>query len=50
MHTLEHIGLGRYGDKVDPMGDIRAMNELARVTAPGGNLLIAVPWANQGCS
>ncbi len=43
MHTLEHIGLGRYGDKVDPMGDIRAMNELARVTAPGGNLLIAVP-------
>ena len=43
MHTLEHIGLGRYGDRIDPDGDIKAMNELARVTSRGGNLLIVVP-------
>jgi len=43
MHTLEHVGLGRYGDPIDPTGDIRAMKELERVLAVGGNLLIVVP-------
>lgn len=43
MHTIEHIGLGRYGDTIDPEGDIKAINELARVCAIGGNLLLVVP-------
>jgi SAM-dependent methyltransferase len=43
MHTIEHIGLGRYGDAIDPEGDRKALRELARVTAKGGNLLIVVP-------
>ncbi len=43
MHTVEHIGLGRYGDEIDPVGDIKAMKELERVLAPGGNLLFVVP-------
>jgi len=43
MHVIEHIGLGRYGDKIDPGGDIRATNELKRVTAPQGSLIIIVP-------
>jgi hypothetical protein len=43
MHVLEHIGLGRYGDPLDPTGDVRAMRELQRVVAPGGDLLIVVP-------
>jgi hypothetical protein len=43
MHTLEHIGLGRYGDPLDPDGDIKAINELARICAVGGNLLLVVP-------
>lgn len=43
MHTVEHIGLGRYGDPLDPEGDLKAMRELRRVLAPGGNLLFAVP-------
>lgn len=43
MHTLEHVGLGRYGDTIDPNGDLRAMKELSRVLAHGGNLLIVVP-------
>lgn len=43
LHTLEHIGLGRYGDPIDAEGDIKAMHELARCVAPGGNLLVVVP-------
>jgi hypothetical protein len=43
MHVIEHIGLGRYGDPFDPDGDLKAIRELCRVLAPGGNLLVAVP-------
>jgi SAM-dependent methyltransferase len=43
LHTLEHVGLGRYGDTVDPDGDLKAARELSRVLAPGGNLLVAMP-------
>ena len=43
MHTLDHVGLGRYGDPMDPDGDLKAIRELKRVLAPGGNLLIVVP-------
>ncbi|MEI7451737.1 MAG: DUF268 domain-containing protein [Candidatus Falkowbacteria bacterium] len=43
MHVVEHIGLGRYGDKIDPMADIKAINELKRVLAFNGDLLFVVP-------
>lgn len=43
LHSIEHVGLGRYGDTVNPEGDLLAAAELARVLAPGGNLLIVVP-------
>lgn len=43
MHVVEHIGLGRYGDPLDPEGDRKAMRELERVLAPEGTLLIVVP-------
>ena len=43
MHVVEHIGLGRYGDPFDPDGDLKAMAELLRVLAPGGDLLFVVP-------
>lgn len=43
MHTIEHIGLGRYGDPLDSNGDLKAIHELKRVTAQGGNLLFVVP-------
>lgn len=43
MHVVEHIGLGRYGDPIDPEGDVKACVELARVLAPGGQLLFVVP-------
>lgn len=43
MHVLEHIGLGRYGDPIDPEGDLKAIRELVRVLAPGGDLLVVTP-------
>lgn len=43
MHTIEHIGLGRYGDRVDPDGDLKAIRELKRVCAFGGSFLMVVP-------
>lgn len=43
MHVVEHIGLGRYGDEIDPSGDMKAMGELQRVLAVDGNLLFVVP-------
>lgn len=43
MHVVEHLGLGRYGDPLDPAADRRAMAELARVLAPGGSLLFVTP-------
>lgn len=47
MHTIEHIGLGRYGDPLDYDGDIKAINELKRVVATGGSLLFVVPLGYQ---
>ncbi len=43
MHTIEHVGLGRYGDPIDPTGDLKAAGELSRVLTPGGLLLIVLP-------
>lgn len=43
MHTIEHIGMGRYGDPIDPSGDRKALSELERVVAPGGSLLVVMP-------
>ena len=43
MHTIEHVGLGRYGDPIDPDGDLKAIDELKRVLAIGGSLLFVVP-------
>ena len=43
LHVAEHIGLGRYGDPLDPQGTRKAAKELARVLAPGGWLYFSLP-------
>jgi hypothetical protein len=43
LHVIEHIGLGRYGDPIDPEGYIKAAKELSRVLAPGGTLFLGTP-------
>lgn len=39
--TLEHLGLGRYGDEFDPEADKKAMLEMIRVLKPGGRLIFS---------
>ena len=43
LHVIEHIGLGRYGDPIDPYGSQKAAVELTRVLAPGGSLYLSLP-------
>ena len=43
LHAVEHFGLGRYGDVVEPEADYKAMKALARILKPGGRLYFAVP-------
>ena len=43
LHVAEHIGLGRYGDKLDPLGTKKAALELSRIITPGGYLYFSVP-------
>ena len=43
LHVAEHIGLGRYGDPLNPFGTCQACAELQRVLVPGGNLYFALP-------
>ena len=41
--SVEHSGLGRYGDALDPDGDIKAMCQLYNKLKPGGLCFLAVP-------
>jgi hypothetical protein len=43
LHVVEHIGLGRYGDPLNPLGTRQACTELARVLTQGGNLFFSTP-------
>lgn len=43
LHVIEHIGLGRYGDPIDPEGSLKGARELARVLSPGGLLYLSTP-------
>ncbi len=46
MCTLEHIGLGRYGDSIDFEGDKKAIKEMIRVLKPGGLLIFTTTIHN----
>lgn len=43
LHVAEHIGLGRYGDPLNPLGTKQAAAELARCLAKEGNLYFSLP-------
>lgn len=38
--SIEHFGLGAYGDPFDPQGDYKAISEMVRVLRPGGSLVL----------
>lgn len=41
--SFEHDGLGRYGDPLNPSGDLEAMKEAKRYLKPGGIMFLGVP-------
>ena len=41
--SFEHDGLGRYGDPLNPDGDLAAMRRMKDVVKPGGLLFLALP-------
>lgn len=43
LHVIEHIGLGRYGDPLDPEGSRKAIKELARILEKNGSLYLGLP-------
>lgn len=43
LHALEHFGLGRYGDPLDPAGSVTGLRNMACIIRPGGRLYLSVP-------
>ena len=41
--SLEHSGLGRYGDGLNPWGDLVAMAQAWCLVRPGGRALVGIP-------
>jgi hypothetical protein len=42
--TLEHVGLGRWGDPLDVDGDIKCMQETRRILKCGGHAVVTIPY------
>lgn len=47
LHTIEHFGLGRYGDAIDPRGYEKGIEQLKAMVAPGGVLYLSTPIGPQ---
>lgn len=47
LHAIEHFGLGRYGDQLDPLGHIKGFNNILRMLKTGGTLYISFPIGNE---
>jgi hypothetical protein len=43
LHAIEHFGLGRYGDPLDPLGHEHGLANMARLLAPGGRFYLSTP-------
>jgi predicted SAM-dependent methyltransferase len=43
LHAIEHFGLGRYGDPIDPKGHLKGFNNIVRMLKPEGYLYISFP-------
>ncbi len=48
LHALEHFGLGRYGDPIDPQGHLKGFSALTAMLKPGGMLYLSVPIGRAG--
>ena len=46
LHSIEHFGLGRYKDKIDPKGHEKGLKNIAECVKPGGSLYVSFPIGN----
>ena len=50
LSSVEHFGLGAYGEPASPPGaDVAAMRLLLTLVRPGGLLILTVPYGEPGC-
>lgn len=47
LHTIEHFGLGRYGDPIDADGYLKGLGQLKRMVKPGGMMYLSTPMGPQ---
>lgn len=47
LNAIEHFGLGRYGDPIDPLGHVKAIRNIHKVLKPNGKFYFLVPIGRQ---
>lgn len=47
LHALEHFGLGRYGDPIDPDGHVKGFRNITKMLKKGGIFYFSVPMGKQ---
>ena len=47
LHAIEHFGLGRYGDPIDPYGHIKGIESIYKMLKTGGTFYFSVPMGKQ---
>jgi hypothetical protein len=47
LHSIEHFGLGRYMDPIDPLGHEKGLLNLAALVVEGGTLYVSFPIGTQ---
>lgn len=47
LHVLEHFGLGRYGDKIDPDGHLKGFMNITKILKKNGTFYFSVPMGIQ---
>ena len=47
LHAIEHFGLGRYGDNIDPNGHKKGLASITKILKTGGTFYFSVPMGKQ---
>jgi SAM-dependent methyltransferase len=47
LHSIEHFGLGRYGDTLDADGHLKGLSQLKKMVKPGGIFYLSTPIGHE---
>jgi hypothetical protein len=47
LHSIEHFGLGRYGDQIDPSGHYLGLRNISECVKDGGHLYVSFPIGHE---